>query len=164
MSSTNHRVGVLFVCMGNICRSPTAEGVFTHLATERGLAERLRIDSAGTVEFHVGEPPDPRAQAAALQRGIDLSPLRARHVQPSDFETFHYVLAMDEENLGFLRRRCPDGHTDKVRLFLEFAPKADVCEVPDPYYGGLKGFERVFSLVREASLGLLTHIEEHHFS
>lgn len=164
MTQTTRPIRVLFVCMGNICRSPTAQGVFTSLVRERGWLDRFHIDSAGTLDYHVGDPPDPRAQSAALLRGVDLSSLRARQVCEKDFQAFDYVLAMDRENLDDLRRQCPAQNHDRVKLFLEFAPDAGVDEVPDPYYGGAGGFERVLALVTAASEGLLEHIEDRHFS
>ena len=156
--SDSPRIGVLFVCMGNICRSPTAEGVFRHLLRQSELAPHVHTDSAGTHAYHVGEPPDPRAQATARRRGIDIGDLRARRVTPEDFHRFHYVLAMDEDNYGVLARICPPGREDRLRLFLEFAPEAGLREVPDPYYGGGEGFERVFDLVEAAARGLLEDI------
>ena len=148
------KTGVLFVCMGNICRSPTAEGVFRHHAEQAGLIERLHIDSAGTHAYHVGEPADQRARAAAERRGISLEGIRARRVAAADFERFDYILAMDEDNLARLHEESPDEHRHKIRLFLEFAAVAET-EVPDPYYGGAAGFERVLDLVEAASRGLL---------
>ena len=150
---------VLFVCTGNICRSPTAEGVFRHVVEQAGLADRVVIESAGTHGYHVGEPPDPRSQHAAAERGYDLSAQRARRVERKDFDEFDYVLAMDNENLGFLRRMCPPQGAHKLRLFMEFGADAAVREVPDPYYGGGSGFERVLDLVESASKGLLAHLE-----
>ncbi|NNF50453.1 MAG: low molecular weight phosphotyrosine protein phosphatase [Woeseiaceae bacterium] len=145
---------VLFVCMGNICRSPTAEGVFRHHAEQSGLIERLHIDSAGTHAYHVGEPADHRARAAAERRGISLQGICARRVSSDDYERFDYILAMDEDNLARLRRDSPEEHLAKLRLFLEFADTHET-EVPDPYYGGTAGFEHVLDLVEEASRGLL---------
>ena len=153
-------VKVLFVCMGNICRSPTAHGVFRELVRREGLEDRIVIDSAGTHAYHVGNPPDRRAQATAVTRGIELSDLRARQVEERDFEHFDYILAMDEDNLAILRSQCPPQHAHKVRLFLEFAPQRYEREVPDPYYGGVQGFEYVFDLVEEAAEGLLAHVRE----
>ncbi len=153
-------VKVLFVCMGNICRSPTAHGVFRELVRREGLEDAIQIDSAGTHAYHVGNPPDQRAQATARNRGIDLSDLRARQVTPEDFERFDYVLAMDEENLAILRELCPPGREDRLRLFLDFAPQRPEREVPDPYYGGPQGFEHVFDLVEEAARGLLEDIRQ----
>ena len=152
------QVKVLFVCMGNICRSPTAEGVFKRHVAEAGLEGRVLSDSAGTHDYHVGDPPDPRAQRAAAGRGYDLSALRGRQVGRGDFAEFDYVLAMDEANLLVLTRQCPPQHAHKVRLFLEFGPDPGSREVPDPYYGGAQGFERVLDLVEHASRGLLAHV------
>ncbi|MBM4182223.1 MAG: low molecular weight phosphotyrosine protein phosphatase [Betaproteobacteria bacterium] len=146
---------ILFVCMGNICRSPTAEGVFRHLAREGALIDKLRIDSAGTHDYHVGKPPDARAQEAARGRGYDLSALRARQVSSRDFEEFDLILAMDQENLANLRRLCPPEHRCKIRLFLSFSRQHADQEVPDPYYGGRQGFDHVLDLVEDASRGLL---------
>jgi len=153
-------VRVLFVCMGNICRSPTAEGVFKRQVEAAGLARRVLSDSAGTHDYHVGDPPDPRAQRAAGRRGYDLSPLRGRQVSRSDFSEFDYVLAMDEANLRLLERLCPPQHAHKLRLFMEFATDPGLREVPDPYYGGAQGFEQVLDLVEQASRGLLAHLRE----
>lgn len=154
-------VKVLFVCLGNICRSPTAEGVFRRLVEEAGLAERIHIDSAGTHAYHVGEPPDARAQAAAARRGVDLSRLRGRQASAADIHRFDYVLAMDRENLANLRAICPAGGESKLRLFLEFAPHGREKEVPDPYFGGASGFDRVLDLIEAAARGLLAHIRAH---
>jgi len=140
--------------MGNICRSPTAEGVFRHHAEQAGVAERLHIDSAGTHAYHTGEPPDRRARAAAERRGMSLKGLKARRVVTDDFERFDYIIAMDEDNLARLRDESPEEHHGKLRLFLEFGELTE-REVPDPYYGGSAGFERVLDLVEEASRGLL---------
>jgi protein-tyrosine phosphatase len=157
-------VNVLFVCLGNICRSPTAEGVFTKLVQDEGLGNRIRIDSAGTHAYHVGNPPDARAQAAARKRGVELADLRARKVLADDFEVFDYVLAMDLNNYEDLSEICPPGQEHKLSLFLEFAPDASVREVPDPYYGGATGFERVLDLVEQAALGLLEDIKRRHLA
>lgn len=151
-------VSVLFVCMGNICRSPTAQGVFEELLRREGLNARVRVDSAGTHAYHEGNAPDPRAQAAALRRGLDLSAQTARQVQSDDFERFDYILAMDRENLALLMERCPARSSHKVRLFLEYAPHLGIEEVPDPYYGGSAGFDRVLDMVQEAAEGLLREI------
>ncbi|MBR8066933.1 low molecular weight phosphotyrosine protein phosphatase [Burkholderia ambifaria] len=149
------RVAICFVCLGNICRSPTAEGVMRHQVDAAGLAEHIAIDSAGTGDWHVGEPPDTRAQAAARTRGYDLSALRARQVSAADFERFDLLLAMDEANLAELRRRCPPQYRDKVRLLMEFAAGAAETEVADPYFGGAQGFEQVLDQVERACAGLL---------
>ncbi|MBZ0071267.1 MAG: low molecular weight phosphotyrosine protein phosphatase [Gammaproteobacteria bacterium] len=155
-------VKVLFVCLGNICRSPTAQGVFEALVRREGLERHIEIDSAGTHDYHVGKPPDTRAQEAAQRRGIDLSGQRARHARPQDFLEFDYILAMDESNYDNLRELCPPDHEDRLRLFLDFAPHSGVREVPDPYYGGLQGFERVLDLIEQAAEGLLADIRTRH--
>jgi len=160
MNNSLVKTKVLFVCMGNICRSPTAEGVFRHKVTAAGMDELIEIDSAGTHAYHVGEPPDRRAQAAALKRGFDLSQQRARRVRPADFAEFDYVLAMDRPNLEDLLAICPEHLQDRVSLFLDFAAQAATREVPDPYYGGGNGFEIVLDLVEAAAEGLLIHIQE----
>lgn len=152
---------VLFVCMGNICRSPTAEGVFRHLVGEQGLGGKIVIDSAGTHDYHIGDPPDARSQAAAAHRGYDLSGLRARQITAGDFTRFDYVLAMDDANLYLLRQQCPDAYRGRLKLFLEFSPDCGLREVPDPYYGGAQGFERVLDLVENAAQGLLRHLKIH---
>lgn len=156
-------VRVLFVCMGNICRSPTAQGVFLKALQGEDLAHLVYADSAGTHAYHVGEPPDPRAVLAASKRGIDLRTLRARMVLPADFEHFDYVLAMDRQNYRYLRTICPAGLEHKLKLFLEYAPHLGESEVPDPYYGGDSGFERVMDLVEEAALGLIADIRQRLF-
>lgn len=158
---TSH-VRVLFVCMGNICRSPIAHGLFRHLVAESGLQERIAIDSAGTHAYHVGNPPDERAQDTAQRRGIDISDQRARHVKAADFEHFDYVLAMDRDNYAILARLCPPGQEDKLHLFMDFAEELSETEVPDPYYGGMGGFEHVFDLVEVAARGLLERIKAEH--
>lgn len=156
--SDRGHVRVLFVCMGNICRSPMAEGVFKHLVSQSALAGRVISDSAGTHDYHVGEPPDSRAQRAVQRRGYDISNLRGRQVTRSDFGQFDYVLAMDEVNLRALKRLCPREHAHKLKLYMEFHTDPDVREVPDPYYGGNLGFERVLDRVEEAAQGLLRHL------
>lgn len=148
---------VLFVCMGNICRSPTAEGVFRQLAEAAGLGGAIAIDSAGTHGYHVGEPPDRRAQAAAARRGYDLRGLRGRQVSAHDFHAFDYVLAMDRNNLAILEQLCPPQQAHKVGLFMEFG-RSFAAEVPDPYYGGADGFERVLDMIEDAGRGLLQEI------
>ena len=163
MSQIN-KTSVIFVCMGNICRSPSAEGVFRHLVARQQLDSYIGIDSAGTHAYHIGEPPDRRAQAAALQRDIDLSQQVARRFEAADFERFEYVLAMDHDNLEILRSLCPAGHEHKLALFLKFAPHLGEEEVPDPYYGGASGFERVLDLIEAASEGLLKDIRQRYLS
>lgn len=146
--------------MGNICRSPTAEGVFRKHVTDAGLDERIIVDSAGTHAYHSGEAPDRRALAAAERRGYSLAGITARRVRESDFTEFNYILAMDEYNLIALREAADAGARDKVRLFLDYIADGKVSEVPDPYYGGSSGFERVLDLVEEASAGLLDAIRK----
>lgn len=149
---------VLFVCLGNICRSPTAEVVFRVVASREAPDIVLEIDSAGTAGYHVGELPDRRTRQAAARRGYDLSALRARVVEPRDFEHFDLILAMDRENLRSLERRAPPHTRDRLRLFLEFAPQTGISDVPDPYYGGPNGFEDVLDLIEAASRGLVEHL------
>ncbi|MEQ1529992.1 MAG: low molecular weight protein-tyrosine-phosphatase [Methylococcales bacterium] len=149
------KIKVLFVCMGNICRSPTAEGVFAKAIQEASVEENFVIDSAGTHAYHVGEVPDARAQAAARERGVELNHIRARKVAAEDFEHFDYVLAMDADNYGSLMGICPEEYKDKVKYFLDYAPELKEREVPDPYYGGKYGFERVLDMVTAASTGFL---------
>jgi protein-tyrosine phosphatase len=158
----NMAIKVLFVCMGNICRSPTAQGVFERLVAEAALAEHIQVDSAGTHAYHIGEPPDVRAAEAALRRGVDISPQKARRVSLADFVEFDYVLAMDRGNYEDLSALCEPEQLEKLRLFLEFAPELRVHEVPDPYYGGVTGFERVLDLIEEAARGLLADIRQQH--
>jgi protein-tyrosine phosphatase len=146
--------------MGNICRSPTAEAVFRHMVEKRGLAGRVFADSAGTHDYHAGEPPDARAIRVAARRGYDLSALRARQVVPGDFETFDYLLAMDLNNLARLQQWAPKIHIHKTRLFLEFGTIDPGGELPDPYYGGARGFERVLDLVEDAARGLLDEMQK----
>jgi protein-tyrosine phosphatase len=157
------RIKVLFVCMGNICRSPTAHGVFRRLVESEGLADVIEIDSAGTHAYHVGEPPDPRSRATAERRGVDLGDLRARQARIEDFERFDYVLAMDRDNFHGLQALCPSGMEHKLVLFLDFAPHLRLREVPDPYYGGPNGFEQVFDMVEQAAQGLLSDIRSRYF-
>ncbi len=151
-------VRVLFVCMGNICRSPTAQGVFRKLVRQENLDGFIESDSAGTHGYHIGEPPDERMQAVAKRRGVDLSDLRARRVTVEDFERFDYILAMDRENYENLMDLCPPPYQDRVQMFMTFAPQLGISEVPDPYYGGAKGFAQVFDLVEAAAQGLLAAI------
>jgi protein-tyrosine phosphatase len=150
---------VLFVCLGNICRSPTAEGVLRAIAAREFPDVTLEIDSAGTADYHVGEPPDRRSVAAARRRGYDLAGLRARLVRDEDFNRFDFVLAMDRANLAELERRRPPDARARLALFLEFAPDAGIAEVPDPYYGGIEDFERVLDLCEVAARGLLSRLK-----
>ena len=150
--------GVLFICTGNICRSPTADGVMRRLVSDAGLADTVRVDSAGTHDYHVDEAPDARAQAHARRRGYDLSGLRARQVAMEDFDSFDLILAMDRGHLEILWRIAPLQHRRKPRLFMEFADDRQTEEVPDPYYGGSAGFERVLDMVEAAARGLLAKL------
>ncbi|GAA6152154.1 low molecular weight protein-tyrosine-phosphatase [Pseudoteredinibacter isoporae] len=156
-------VSVLFVCLGNICRSPTADGVFQQKVKAAGLADQIIIDSAGTGGWHIGNPADPRASKYAAKRGYDMSALRARQVVSSDFERFDYILAMDNNNLQDLQAMCPDAYQDRVQLMLDYLPEdfpTPTSEVPDPYYGGDDGFEWVLDLIEAASDRLLADIQQ----
>jgi len=155
-----HEMRVLMVCMGNICRSPMAEGVLRGKLSRAGLSQRVGVASAGT-HSHAGSAPDPRAQKAAAGRGYDLSDIRARDVQPADFEEFHWVLAMDQDNLDHLLQQCPESERHKVQLLLEAAPRSDgKVEVPDPYYGGVNGFMHVLDLLEPACDALVMQIHD----
>ncbi len=153
-------VKILFVCMGNICRSPTAEGIFRQKVVEAGLEDMIQIDSAGTIAYHAGRPPDARAQEAARRRGIDLSSQRARKVLAADFEHFDFVIAMDSDNRYDLEAICPPEFANRLHMFLKFARNSRETDVPDPYYGGERGFETVLDLVEAASEGLLQHLKD----
>ncbi len=157
--SNNPKLRVLFVCMGNICRSPTAQGVFNKIISEQQLQDKFSVDSAGTHAYHIGESPDLRAQKAARERRVDLSKFHARKVIMGDFVDFDYLLAMDEDNHAIMMQACPEEHQHKIKLFLEYAPHLDTREVPDPYYGGAYGFERVLDLVEEASIGFIENLK-----
>lgn len=160
---SDQRIGVLFVCLGNICRSPLAEGVFRHVVREAGLEHRFEIDSAGTSAYHIGDPPDRRTAAVATRRGITLDS-RARQFRPEDFGRFDYVFAMDRDNLAALERAARTaGSGGEVRLLREFDPEAgDDLEVPDPYYGGPQGFEEVHDIVDRACRNLFDHLRSAH--
>lgn len=158
--NNKENVSILFVCMGNICRSPTAEGVFRHLVQQEGHDNWITTDSAGTHAYHIGNQPDHRSQKTALSRGIDLSDLRARQAVENDFNDFDYVLAMDDDNYQLLSEICPAGLEDKLSLFLDFSNEYSESQVPDPYYSGDQGFEHVFDLVDSASRGLLEDIRK----
>lgn len=149
---------VLFVCLGNICRSPSAEGVFRRAVEQAGLEQRITVDSCGIGDWHAGNPPDERAQAAAKRRGIDISDLRARQLGREDFAEFDYILPMDYGNLRDIRAMEPDAHGAHIELFLAFAGMPQ-GEVPDPYYGGEQGFEEVLDMIEAASQGLVEHIQ-----
>jgi protein-tyrosine phosphatase len=155
-------VSVLFVCLGNICRSPTAHGVFLQHVKQRGLLDEIHVDSAGTGDWHTGHAPDPRTAAMALQRGYDLSELRARQVSRDDFAHFDYILAMDNENLRNLQRMQPKNFTGELGLFMAYGNHPDYTEVPDPYHGVETDFARVVDLVENAAEGLLRHIVAQH--
>lgn len=150
-------VRVLFVCMGNICRSPTAHGVFRSLVDSQGLGASILVDSAGTHSYHIGSPPDQRSQATALTRGIDLSGLRARRFESSDFVDFDYLLGMDRENLANMRALKPANATTDARLMLDYSERFQQPEIPDPYFGD-DGFDLVFDMVEDAAAGLLRDI------
>lgn len=146
-------IKVLFICMGNICRSPTAEGVFNKVIQDMGTTNHFVVDSAGTHAYHIGEPSDTRSQETARSRGIDLSKIRARKVMTSDFEHFDHILAMDTDNYNLLIDASPSEYHHKIKLFLDYAPERKEKDVPDPYFGGQNGFTHVFDLVEEASKG-----------
>ena len=149
---------ILFVCMGNICRSPTAHGVFLRKVAEQGLAHCIKVDSAGTHNYHPGSPPDERSQMHAAKRGYDLSALRARQIEEPDFEKHDLILVMDWDNLALVQADCPPQHQPKVRRLTEFCLQHKSPVVPDPYYGGSKGFDQVLDLVEDACEGLLQHV------
>ncbi|HEX2667900.1 MAG TPA: low molecular weight protein-tyrosine-phosphatase [Gammaproteobacteria bacterium] len=157
-----YRVSVLFVCMGNICRSPTAEGVFRKLHAELAPELDIHIDSAGTHAYHIGDPPDPRSHAAALKRGMDISSHRGRQARAQDFHDFDYVIAMDGDNLRRLASLRPKDAKAELKLLLEYSPEAGISDVPDPYYGGAREFERVLDLVEQGSRALLEEIRKKH--
>lgn len=152
------KTSILFVCMGNICRSPTAEGVFRQRAEAAGLA--LEIDSAGTHGYHIGAVPDARSTQHAAARGYDLSAQRARKVAASDFERFDHLLAMDHDNLALLKAACPPRHSHKLGLFMQYAKNSASDVVPDPYYGGAQGFDRVLDFIEDASDGLIAALRK----
>ena len=155
MTPTN----VLFICLGNICRSPTAHGIFQAMVVNAGLNREIHIDSAGTSDWHIGEPPDQRSIIRAGERGYDLSMLRARQVQVRDFDQYDYILAMDSFNLSDLEKMKPPTYRGHLGLFLTFSTQSKYAEVPDPYHGGKEGFELVLNLVEDAAQGLLQHIQ-----
>lgn len=154
------RVRVLFVCMGNICRSPTAEAVFRYQAQQAGLWPEVQCASAGTHDFHVGSAPDGRARAAALQRGYDMSKQRGRYVSDEDFARYDMILAMDHQNMAILRRRCPPEHAEKLEMFMAYARRHAVSEVPDPYYGSTRGFALVLDMIEDVCEALIEHIRK----
>ncbi len=151
---------ILCVCLGNICRSPTAEGVLRHLLTAEAPQLEVEVDSAGTGDYHIGDPPDVRTQRAAAVRGIDLSGLRARQIVPADFVNFDLILAMDRQNLGILQALRPKASTAELKLFMDYAGLPACREVPDPYFGDAADFERVLDLVSAASRGLISELKK----
>ncbi|UTA49441.1 low molecular weight phosphotyrosine protein phosphatase [Simiduia sp. 21SJ11W-1] len=158
------KIKVLMVCLGNICRSPTAEGVLQQRLKAEGLAAVVQVDSAGTAGWHVGKAPDARSQAHALRRGYDLSSQASRQVTAEDFNTFDYILAMDQQNLADLRAINPANSKAQLQLFLAFAPNCGTTEVPDPYYEGEAGFEQVLDLIEQAASGFIAHLRTHDLS
>ncbi len=150
---------VLFVCLGNICRSPTAQGVFEKMLADRGLSDKVLVDSCGTGGWHVGSPPDERTVKTAKEYGYDLSHLRARKFAAEDFGKFDYILAMDARNLADVIKHVPRDYQGTIKLFLDYAKDVEVTEVPDPYYGGSEGFTRVIKLIENACQGLIDEIE-----
>ncbi len=154
---------VLFVCMGNICRSPMAEGAFRAAAKSAGLLERFTIDSAGTIGYHAGAAPDPRAQAAAGAQGVDISGQQSRKVADTDFEAFDYIMVMDRENYDDLMERCPQNLKDRIQLFLSYAPDMPINEMPDPYIGPARQFDTCYAAAIDAADGLLDAIKSKHF-
>ena len=151
---------VLFVCLGNICRSPTAHAVFEEKVKQAGLSHRVQVDSCGTGSWHIGQPPDDRTQKAAAKRGYDLSHLRARRLEHDDFSQYDYILAMDTRNLADVIKKAPMDFSGRIQLFLDYSADKNVLEVPDPYYGQQDGFERVLNLIEEASDGLIKAIQQ----
>lgn len=151
-------IRVLFVCTGNICRSPTGEAVLRQQVAQRGWSDRIEIDSAGVADYHVGEPPDRRSQAHAARRGLDLSGLRARQVGLADFSQFDWLLALDRSHLVALKAQCPPALRSRVRLLMDFAPDHPLREVPDPYYGGAQGFEQVLDMIELACRNFLDQL------
>jgi len=155
MAKTPHKIRVLMVCLGNICRSPTAEAVLRKKLREAGLDDRIEVDSAGTAPYHVDSPPDARAVAHGERRGLQMARLRGRQVARGDFDAFDFILAMDADNLANLQRMRPPGSKARLELLMSYAPDAGSTEVPDPYYGGAAGFERVLDLVESAADGFI---------
>lgn len=152
-------IKVLFICMGNICRSPTAHGVFRNMLVEKGLVDVIEVDSAGTHAYHVGHAPDSRSIQAALSRGVDIRDLKARQLDDYDFEEFDYLLVADSDNYHLTAENCPKEHRHKIKYLLDFSTRSSIREVPDPYYGQGNGFERVLDLIEDSCEGLLNEIE-----
>lgn len=160
MLRKDRKVRVLFVCTGNICRSPTAEGIFRALVDHEGLSEQIEVDSAGTGGWHVGHPPDTRSCETARRRGVELSTLRARQVTRDDFDTFDLVVAMDRGHYAALARMVGQDPHERLSLFLHHAPELGTADVPDPYYGGVDGFEDVYDLIEKGCRRLLDHVRK----
>ncbi len=160
MSLKTKKISVLFVCTGNICRSPTAEGVFRHMVENAGLGKHIHIDSAGTIAFHIGESPDPRSQKAAKSKGIDLSSIRARQLHEDDFKIFDFLIALDRSHLQTMEDQAPENCSAVLRLLLDYDPKTTIEDVPDPYYGDLSGFDDVLNLIESASAGVLRELHK----
>ena len=154
------RVRVLFVCLGNICRSPTAQGIFQSMIEEKGLEDRIEIDSAGTGDWHIGRAPDPRAQKHGLEAGYDITSLRARQVQIADFDSFDYLIAMDRQNYADLEHMKPDGFTGHLKLLMDFTNQSEQQDVPDPYSFGAEAFRYAIELIEEGCAGLLNVIQK----
>lgn len=163
MGFMDKKISVLFVCMGNICRSPTAEGVFRARVVDAGVEDLFVIDSAGTHAYHIGEQPDQRSQVFAKKRGIDLSNQRARQVRAEDFSHFDIILAADQSNLALLKKTCPAQYQHKLGLMMDFARNTKAKDVPDPYYGGAGGFDLVLDYLEDAAEGLLSEIKVKYF-
>ena len=153
-------VKILFVCLGNICRSPTAHGIFEQMLQNKNLQESIQCDSCGTGAWHVGESPDERAQQMAIGKGYDLSHLRARRIESEDYYEFDYILAMDTRNLADVITKVPNDFSGELRLFLDYSPDNAITEVPDPYQGEKESFERVFNIIESACVGLLADINK----
>ena len=158
-NSTDLKHKILFVCMGNICRSPSAEGVFRDMVKEHNLSQFFYIDSCGTHGYHTGQAPDSRSQHAAMRRGIDISQQTARTIEQNDFNRFDYILVMDNHNRSFLQSMADEVYLNKIHLFLEYAENCKLIEIPDPYFGGEEGFEIVLDLLQQASIGLIKHLQ-----
>lgn len=160
LRTPQNKVKVMFVCMGNICRSPSAEAVFHHMVETSGLRDYVEVASSGTHDYHVGGPADSRSHGALLNRGIDMSSHKAQQFKRVHFDEYDYILVMDRVNHAHVMDMCPTGHAEKVHYFLDFAPQLNLKEVPDPYYSGAEGFERVLDLVEAAAAGLMAEIRE----
>lgn len=160
MTAKKDQISVLFVCTGNICRSPTAEGIFRQLVEEADLTHKVRVDSAGMIAFHTGESLDPRSQEAAQNRGFDLSDIRARQINNQDYHEFDHLIALDRSHLDQMLDQAPENSAAQIRLLMDFAPNLDIEDVPDPYYEGSDGFENVLDLITSASAGLLLKLRE----